>query len=315
METIRCPICLSRDAKKTECGLQDIYTIECSICSNFEVTRSFYPYLNDSHNFSVFERGNIAGWVHENRPSSIDMDLLTRLKKLSPPSMFQKAEKILYYIIKNNPIPGIDIEVPSTNNKMFDALKVVGWCSDTREILYILQNYLCEEKQFITSVRGPNSFHITPKGWSYHEQSIKMSSDSNIGFVAMWFNEAVENVYINGIAPAISDSGYKPFKIDLHEHNKDINDEIIANIRNCRFMVADFTGHRGGVYFEAGFTKGIGKEVIWLNKNSADSIKELHFDVNHNNFIFWDENNLDKLRTKLKNRILAVLGPGKANQQ
>ncbi len=30
-----------------------------------------------------------------------------------------------------------------------------------------------------------------------------------------------------------------------------------------RFMIADFTGHRGGVYFEAGFAHGLGIPVIW----------------------------------------------------
>jgi len=34
----------------------------------------------------------------------------------------------------------------------------------------------------------------------------------------------------------------------------------------CRFIVADFTGQRGGVYFEAGYALGLRKPVIWTCK-------------------------------------------------
>ena len=37
-----------------------------------------------------------------------------------------------------------------------------------------------------------------------------------------------------------------------HEHINRIGDEIISQIRRSKFLIADFTGHRGGVYFEAG---------------------------------------------------------------
>ena len=45
-------------------------------------------------------------------------------------------------------------------------------------------------------------------------------------------------------------------RIDRHEHVNKIDDEIIAEIRRARFVVADFThgdtGGRGSVYYEAG---------------------------------------------------------------
>jgi hypothetical protein len=47
--------------------------------------------------------------------------------------------------------------------------------------------------------------------------------------------------------------------VDRIEHNENINDKIIADLRACQFVVADFTGHKGGVYFEAGFRTRIRK--------------------------------------------------------
>src|SRR5712672_2679134 len=34
-------------------------------------------------------------------------------------------------------------------------------------------------------------------------------------------------------------------------------DEIISQIRRSKFLIADFTGRRGGVYFEAGLAMGL----------------------------------------------------------
>ena len=59
------------------------------------------------------------------------------------------------------------------------------------------------------------------------------------------------------IETAISGAGYKPVRIDKHQHNNRIDDEIVAAIRQSRFVVADFTQQRGGVYFEAGLAMGL----------------------------------------------------------
>jgi nucleoside 2-deoxyribosyltransferase len=113
----------------------------------------------------------------------------------------------------------------------------------------------------------------------------------------------------------------------------DINDEIIAQIRRSRFMVCDLTGHRGGVYFEAGFAYGLGMPVIYtcrkdwcdedlLVDDDGKTVKFLkdshgrpiqvrkegiHFDLAHQNRIEWDMDKLDEFKTKLENRIKAVV--------
>ena len=56
----------------------------------------------------------------------------------------------------------------------------------------------------------------------------------------------------------IKDAGYEAVRIDKQRHLNKIDDEIVAEIRRARFLVADFTqgetGPRGGVYYEAGFS-------------------------------------------------------------
>jgi len=109
--------------------------------------------------------------------------------------------------------------------------------------------------------------------------------------------------YDKGFEVGISGAGYKPIRIDLVEHNRKIDDEIIAHIRRSRFVVANFTGHRGGVYFEAGFALGLNIPVIWTCHK--DDIGNLHFDVRQYNCIVWDKP--EELAKQLKNRIQAVI--------
>lgn len=44
--------------------------------------------------------------------------------------------------------------------------------------------------------------------------------------------------------------------------NKAVIDRILGEIRRARFVVADFTGQRNSLYYEAAFAAGLGREVI-----------------------------------------------------
>ena len=45
-------------------------------------------------------------------------------------------------------------------------------------------------------------------------------------------------------------------RIDAKEYAGGVMDEIISEIRRARFVIADCTQQRNGVYFEAGFAIG-----------------------------------------------------------
>lgn len=159
---------------------------------------------------------------------------------------------------------------------------------------------------------------LTFDGHAHLDRLRGAATDSLQGFVAMWFGAEVAEAYDKGIAPAITDAGYKPMRIDQKEHNNKIDDEIIAEIRRSRFVVADFTcgligeGEaetaipRGGVYYEAGFAQGLGIPVIWMCRE--DHIKHVQFDTRQFNHITWTTP--EELREKLHNRIGALLGDG-----
>lgn len=124
----------------------------------------------------------------------------------------------------------------------------------------------------------------------------------------MSFSKDRVGIYHNLIEPAIKKAGYSAVRVDQDEHNQSINDYIIGQIKGCRFLVSDFTRQSQGVYFEAGLALGLGRNVIWMcsEKDRAN----LHFDTRHYNHILYDDADLATGMEKLKNRILALEGPG-----
>jgi hypothetical protein len=58
-----------------------------------------------------------------------------------------------------------------------------------------------------------------------------------------------------------------------HHHLNKVDDVIVAEIRRSRFLVADFTCEpgkvRGGVYFEAGFARGLNIPIIWTCRDTS----------------------------------------------
>jgi nucleoside 2-deoxyribosyltransferase len=122
----------------------------------------------------------------------------------------------------------------------------------------------------------------------------------------MSFAKELLPVFLNVIKPGIEGAGYRPFRVDQDEHNRRIDDEIIAGIRRCRFLVADFTLQRPAVYFEAGMAYGLGRNVIWMCTHAEKD--KLNFDTRQFNHILY--NDLAEARKALTNRIVALEGQG-----
>jgi hypothetical protein len=154
--------------------------------------------------------------------------------------------------------------------------------------------------------QADNLLFLKVPGWERLEEIRRSGSRSSLVFVAMWFEPSTLSLYEQAIRPAIREAGYEPLRIDQHEHVNRIDDEIIGQMRRSKFMVADFTGQRPGVYFEAGFMMGLGRNVIWMCSKSE--LEKLHFDVRQYSFVDWES--IEDARTRLKRRILSLEGEG-----
>lgn len=147
---------------------------------------------------------------------------------------------------------------------------------------------------------------MTAKGYTRLSEIQRASRESAFVFVAMWFDAPMNEVYDEAIEPAVREAGYKAVRIDREQHANRIDDEIIGRIKASRFMVADFTGQRAGVYFEAGLMLGLGRTVIWMCKKH--DLKQVHFDTRQYNFIDYED--FPEAKKRLYDRIVAIEGEG-----
>lgn len=180
---------------------------------------------------------------------------------------------------------------------------------DDESLGYVLRQliefgYVRDEGGDPASSYRVHRYQIHAKGWERLAQLRQpVIASSKQAFVAMWFSDQTEAVFAEAIRPAIEACGNKCVRIDRKEHNNKICDEIVAEIRKSRFVVADFTGQRGGVYFEAGLAQGLGLPVIWTVRR--DHLEDVHFDTRQYNHIVYEDS--VELRQKLEARIHATI--------
>ena len=265
------------------------------------------------------QRARLTTWLIDQRNQGngqplITEDIVRLAKDKLPLAPYIRVERLLRLIGEQTTVVGTSYDIRMDNGSAY------AWSESTSEgeigflIDYMIRKGWLDSQPRVTTVgfgeyEIPALVRVTVDGRSRIAEQL-VNVDSAHAFIAMWFDESTAEALEKAINPAIEEAGFKPLRIDRMEHINKINDEIIAQIRRSRFLVADFThgedGARGGVYYEAGFAHGLGLPVIFTCKN--DSVDKLHFDTNHYNHIVWTTP--EDLRKKLKNRILAVIGEG-----
>ena len=265
------------------------------------------------------EKARLTTWLVDQRAlgntqPEITEAVIEHIKAKHPLSVNERADRLLRFIARQTETVGSDFDIRKDNTAAY------AWSESTHrvEIAYFI-HYLIKKDWLDTTpsvaitgierYRLPVVVRVTVEGFSHIADRLT-NVDSSQAFVAMWFDESVNAAFDNGIEPAIREAGYNALRIDRKPDVDKIDDEVIAEIRRSRFLVADFThgekGARGGVYFEAGFAYGLEKPVIYTCH--ADMVDKLHFDTRQYAHIVW--NTPKELREGLKNRILARIGEG-----
>jgi nucleoside 2-deoxyribosyltransferase len=321
----RCPVCrfpsVARDAgRETRC--------ECLRCGIFSIKDSASALIRDTLS-SDEQRLNLSSYLFENQGTLITRTNLPTLIPTSRPTVSQQTDKLLRAIARSRPAAGngyefISREVssilhafnrPDQNSlinvdpedleisRRYLQLMAAAWTHREKEIYFLLEEVLTTSRKFLSK----NGFHyaITADGWESIEKSIPQS-ESLEAFVAMSFDLSLEPIFQDLIKPGIEECGFRAIRVDRTEHVNKIDDEIISRIRQARFVVADFTEHKNGVYFEAGFAFGLGIPVVWMCRD--EDLGKSHFDTRQYNAVVWNESELDDARRRLAIRIGAVVG-------
>ena len=154
-----------------------------------------------------------------------------------------------------------ETDTDSEAEEFWEHLEKEGWVSSRPAVPAKLYSLEPEPGELLYNV--PAICTLDARLWV--EEHTRRESLSQQGFIAMWFDEAIRKKISPAIEGAIQDAGYTPLLIirDLRTHS--IPDQIVHQLRQSRFVVADLTGRllgdsdelgRRNVYYEGWFCGG-----------------------------------------------------------
>lgn len=189
---------------------------------------------------------------------------------------------------------------------------VSEWVYEVEAFLKETNNQTSESKDLVSGIKlQGESFSRCEHLVSLLKQIYKKQYDKivlppitkrNQIFVAMMFSNEIDAVYDNVYKPMIQKYNFLSMRIDKKNFTGSIINEITDEISNSIALIADLTGNRGGVYYEAGIARGLQlcnhpiKLILTCNKEYFEKEK-VHFDVSGDNIILYD--NESDLKTKL----------------
>lgn len=304
MSAETCKICNSQLINYSlRLGKVDVYEIDCPCCGHYDVSESFL--FSTSPSYSTEEMRLFSGYIRntssEEDPMFLTGDTYNNIQEIISPykrlSVTQKINNLIKFIYDRADKPYKQILIKPDEIYRFYIHSI--------DDFYMIVNYLTEQNY----IRNPShtsaqsTFWVTVEGWRKYESLKETNINSKKVFVAMSFDSKLKPIFADFIKPACKECGFDAERVDSKEHNEKICDRIIAGINESRFVIADFTQNKHGVYFEAGYARGLGIPVIWT---CSDTFKEeLHFDTRQYNHIIWKDGK--DLREQLVNRIKASI--------
>ena len=255
--------------------------------------------------------------------ASEDYNVLTvgELLNIYPKTVSERIDKVLLNLAAYSSEIGSSIEIEKNEDSasVFSSIFFLDynklfWEKLNRFIL-MLERMTYLKRIYANSL----TFEIDYSGWERLDALNSKNATQRKGFVAMWFDKSMSK-YRQAIIDAISETGYTHSIIDEKEYNGQIVPEILYEIRTSDFVIADLTGNRGGVYYEAGYALALDKELIITIKDTGKQEKDLtvdeqlkyipHFDVAQRNQVRYKDE--EDLKIKLIKRITATVGNKKA---
>jgi len=306
-----CPICKLNDDQIVHKGSGLLARrTECPRCKKFIILDLIEFIAPDS-----FFGPKLSAWIRDRNERYAEVPKLTTAtlenlqKGLPNYGPREKQIILLQNIERKTAYPGKPVEIIPK----YDI--PLAWASTEEEFHYYINSLI--ERGFLKKRghAGPItrfsdmlfSVIITADGWDYLEQHERRIEERTQVFVAMSFSADLKSIWEGLIFNAITKAGYKPYRVDAEPHSERIDAKIISEIKNSRFVVADVTEQKRGVYFEAGYALGMGLPVLWCVRK--DDLDKVHFDTRQYNHIVWETEN--DLETQLYDFICAIIGKGK----
>ncbi len=298
-EAVVCPICKCDQSVKTNTISQSMEHYQCPLCGEYVMP----PLVPEVHGERSPNR-KLSAWIREQneRREQVEFTKEGMIETIAAsvpdyrPS--EKQVRLLKAIERRSGYPGQE----TTLKLDFDF--PLAYARDRDEFSFYLQ--ALKERGLISVGEHVNnmSVKVTPDGWDYLDRHASDLEEKTQGFVAMSFSDEMRPMWTDAIEPAIRHAGYTAYRVGEEPHSDNIIFRIMAEIKNSRFVVADVTEQKNGVYFEAGYALGLGLPVIWCVRK--DDAKNVHFDTAQYNQIRWES--AQELQEGLFDYVCAIIG-------
>ncbi len=297
MESMQCPLCLAQvqTESKPSVGLRRHM---CPTCGSFEVedfddfdesgalSNLGYPRYLLSHYVRDWNERHGKAYAHADRDNGA---LPSKLRTLS---VTEKLQRTLMWIADKTST----FYDPAKLNRRRDW--PVAQARDVAEFDRFIQYWVDEEALKYLS---DDDVIVTGKGWRLvDEVRPGGTKGGRQAFVAI--PAACAEDYERAIRPAVTNAGWIPYRVENDVVEDKICDQIVAEIRRSDLLIAECTGGRHNVFYEAGFAAGLGIPVIWLAKSNSEE-PDLPFDTRQYQHLLWSDH--ADLRTQLRQHIQA----------
>jgi hypothetical protein len=135
------------------------------------------------------------------------------------------------------------------------------------------------------------------------EDNPRIEIDSNVrkgyAFIAMPIvpGDAHFDDVLDAIKEVAQRCGIQAERVDEPQSNERITDRILESIRKAEFVIADLTGGRPNVFYEAGYAQGLKKTPIYIAMEGT----KLEFDLKDYPVIFF--RGMKELKDSLERRL------------
>ena len=246
---INCPICGNKSQE--ESTNRDGYHILCPKCGEFFISRTlesmFQHQDNRTHNYKISSWTSEQNKVFGNIPDLLttDLDTIINQRKKTIKEKFDCFIKTIS-TLNNGQINQNDFNhcyIYDDNELGIFYQKAL----DNKYINGTIQKYL--DGLLLMMYQG-----ICFDGLEYIESLAQTNENSKNVFVAFHFTKELKEIFDNDVKEIVEELGLNYIRVSSSttDTNKTINDEIIGKIKSSKIVIADFTGQRNSVYFEAG---------------------------------------------------------------
>lgn len=306
METKNCKICESspNNFKKDPCS--DIFFFTCPQCGYYQITEEAFEDIN-LESITEDNKTLFSGYVRNNstieNPLFLNTEMLSKIPEIVLPykrlTVMEKVDSVLKYLGNTAKTLTDFVDIYLNDYVRFYLFKPNS--------LVTIIHFLHKQKYIrIQDKTDHYTCLLTIEGWGKYEKLKEINVYSKKVFVAFEFNtDFAEDLFKTIQSACYECNEFNAVKSDPSQHDEKICDKIIVDIKESRFIVADFTGQNQGVYYEAGYAMGLGIPVIRTCREDEVDDKKLHFDTRQYPHIPWG--NMVDLKKQLIAKIKRIV--------